>query len=482
MKKPKNEKSSVKKRSRILYFFVCLSVSVVASMLGCTPAIRESSGPQVASSSVTTNKDCDVYVLQEGRHSKPQGIKVGTIHIGDTGFTLFGCDASSVLKKIKERACLAGANLIYITEWKEPDFWSTCYRAKADFYGLQIPDWPRLDITRDDLLAEIDSRKRSGNLSAIEGIWVDSDGDYEIAIVADKENADRDFVAVVLEANSQPWWKPMEVKAEIDRTAYPNIYSIKYFLGDRSSDTTTGLIEENGLLKIPLEDPSTGRGIDTLWIKKYPELRAANDSSGPVFSGTCFAVRPDGYLLTNHHVVENRSQLRIIFPNGESTSAEVVKTDVANDIALLKVKRPTPNFLVLGRASSARLGDKVFTIGYPVTDMLGTQPKFSDGAISALSGVGGAANLLQVSVPIQPGNSGGPLVDERGNVVGIITSTAAIGTFLKETGTLPQNVNWAVKAEYAQLLFDAPATNSGESGERQVIAHVEKSICRVEAM
>ena len=125
------------------------------------------------------------------------------------------------------------------------------------------------------------------------------------------------------------------------------------------------------------------------------------------------------------------------------------------------------------------MGDWVFTFGFPTKSILGSEPKFTEGSVSALSGVGGEASFLQISVPVQPGNSGGPLANERGEVVGVIAASAALEPFLKATGTLPQNVNWAVKAEYAQLLFDPPTLSRVASNRRDAIEMAKAAICEV---
>jgi len=88
-----------------------------------------------------------------------------------------------------------------------------------------------------------------------------------------------------------------------------------------------------------------------------------------------------------------------------------------------------------------------------VSDILGKEVKYTDGSISFLSGLQGNATFFQISVPVQPGNSGGPLVNQDGNVVGVVTAVAAVEAFYKATGSLPQNVNWAVKGAYASLLL-----------------------------
>jgi S1-C subfamily serine protease len=145
------------------------------------------------------------------------------------------------------------------------------------------------------------------------------------------------------------------------------------------------------------------------------------------------------------------------------------------------VNRPTPHYLELAPARSVRPGDPVFTVGFPMIGLLGPEPKFTDGSVSALSGLRGEASLVQITVPVQPGNSGGPLLNNLGQVVGIVTSSAAIPSFLEKAGTLPQNVNWAVKSEYARPLYES-VPGEGPSGGRAVaIDRAMKATCMVEA-
>src|SRR5262249_34528598 len=98
-----------------------------------------------------------------------------------------------------------------------------------------------------------------------------------------------------------------------------------------------------------------------------------------------------------------------------------------------------------------------------------------------LSGPGNESTFLQVSVPVQPGNSGGPLVNHRGEVVGVITATAAILPFLQHTGSLPQNVNFAIKAGYASLLFIPPVALPPPPDSDDAIQRVRGALCTVKA-
>ena len=131
--------------------------------------------------------------------------------------------------------------------------------------------------------------------------------------------------------------------------------------------------------------------------------------------------------------------------------------------------------------SKIKLGQTVLAIGFPTPSIQGVTPKVTMGVISSESGYRGDVRHYQIDAAVQPGNSGGPLVNAEGEVVGIITATAAIELFLRTTGTLPQNVNWAVKGEYAQLLFDKPDKRPVAKNRSELISLVRSAICEVEA-
>jgi serine protease Do len=128
-------------------------------------------------------------------------------------------------------------------------------------------------------------------------------------------------------------------------------------------------------------------------------------------------------------------------------SPKVVKVDSANDLALLKAEG---KFAALPVASSraVHLGSTVATVGFPNIGLQGFAPKFARGEISSLSGPQDDARYFQISVPVQPGNSGGASVDERGNVVGVVSASLSTKAALATSGALPQNVNYAVKSSF----------------------------------
>ena len=172
--------------------------------------------------------------------------------------------------------------------------------------------------------------------------------------------------------------------------------------------------------------------------------------------GSCFAISEKGLLLTNHHVIAWREEgLSIRFAGGEQVhTARVVGVSEDNDLALLKVDGLTVEYLPLSSSSRARLGSEVFTIGYPDPQNLGFSPKYADGKVGGMKGLN-KSELLQISVPIQPGNSGGALVDLTGNVVGVVVARASESYFIKNAGYLPQGVNFAIKSDFALALVNA---------------------------
>jgi S1-C subfamily serine protease len=166
----------------------------------------------------------------------------------------------------------------------------------------------------------------------------------------------------------------------------------------------------------------------------------------PESSGTGFFITEDGYFITNQHVVGNGIQVRLVTEAG-FLSAKVVMLDAANDLALLKTEG---KFALLPAVSSraVKMGSTVATVGFPNIGLQGFAPKLAKGEIASLSGAQDDPRYFQISVPVQPGNSGGALVDERGNVVGVVAAKLDMAAAVATSGALPENVNYAVKSSF----------------------------------
>ncbi len=177
-----------------------------------------------------------------------------------------------------------------------------------------------------------------------------------------------------------------------------------------------------------------------------PLSRAEVAELRPEFSGTGFFITEDGYFITNQHVTGDGATIRILTAVG-TLSAKVVKVDKANDLALLKTEGKFAALPVVA-SRGVKLGGTVATVGFPNIGLQGFAPKLAKGEIASLSGAQDDARYFQISVPVQPGNSGGALVDERGNVVGVVAAKLSARAALSTSGALPENVNYAVKSSY----------------------------------
>jgi len=170
-------------------------------------------------------------------------------------------------------------------------------------------------------------------------------------------------------------------------------------------------------------------------------------------TGTGVIVSSDGLIVTAAHVIKGAHKIEVCLPSGKKT-AVVAKSDPTNDLALLVVDETGLIAAPLADSSSVKLGQSVFTIGFPNTEIQGTSPKFTKGEISSLAGIQDEPTRWQISVPVQSGNSGSPLFDESGNVVGIVVSKLDALETAKTTGDLIQNVNYAVKNAYLLPLLE----------------------------
>ncbi len=185
-------------------------------------------------------------------------------------------------------------------------------------------------------------------------------------------------------------------------------------------------------------------------------LFLANRVNSQEWSGSGFALK-DGFIVTNYHVIENAETIWIHGIKGDfptKYSAKVVATDKFNDIALLKVS--DSNFTGFGtipynvKTSVSDVGEDIFVLGYPLTSTMGEEIKLTTGVISSRTGFQGDVSLYQISAPIQPGNSGGPLFDYKGNLVGIVSS--------KHTGA--ENVGYAIKTSYLRNLIESTVSKN----------------------
>ncbi len=266
-----------------------------------------------------------------------------------------------------------------------------------------------------------------------------------------------------------------------ERIGDTNVYNCKFKLNSPDGDLwfSQRVVLQNGALftiskTLPIPGNVVGAKykLTMIFIKDYPtasiyeealeseiqrrqqELDKKEEPTD--WSGSGFALN-NGYICTNYHVVEGAKSIDIFGVQGDFTvsySAKIVATDKFNDLALLQID--DSKFKGFGtipykvKTSMAEVGEDIFVLGYPMTTTMGDEIKLTNGIISSRTGFQGDVSLYQISAPIQPGNSGGPLFDNYGNLIGIVSS--------KHKGA--ENVGYAIKASYLRNLMESSLTEN----------------------
>ena len=171
-------------------------------------------------------------------------------------------------------------------------------------------------------------------------------------------------------------------------------------------------------------------------------------------TGTGFFISADGLAVTAAHVIKDCARLE----SPRWGAVKVLAADNRADLAILKAASASGQYLPL-RGRGPRLGESVSAAGYPFGQALGSGLKITTGVVSGLAGPEGDRSLFQISSPIQPGNSGGPVIDATGALVGVTSAKLDEVKLLTQTGTFPQNVNFAVPVTILQSLLDENGVN-----------------------
>jgi hypothetical protein len=170
-------------------------------------------------------------------------------------------------------------------------------------------------------------------------------------------------------------------------------------------------------------------------------------------SGTGFAVGPTS-VLSNAHVVTDCKEVDLTSVGGDTFTAKVTARDTRNDLALLTLEAPRHPYASF-RRTSLRAGEDVVALGFPYRGLLASDVNVSVGNVSAMAGLRNDTSQMQISAPVQPGNSGGPLLDEAGAVAGVVVAKLDALAVAKAVGDIPQNINFAIKGEVAQSFLRA---------------------------
>lgn len=170
-------------------------------------------------------------------------------------------------------------------------------------------------------------------------------------------------------------------------------------------------------------------------------------------SATGIFISAEGHVLTNSHAV-NQCAIMEVGYDGQNYAAQLVAKDARNDLAVIRVDR-TPESMALFRSSgSIALGESVVVAGYPLQGLLSSDMSATAGLVSSTRGVGNDFRFIQITAPVQPGNSGGPILDKHGNLIGIVFAKLDAVAVAGLTGSLSENVNFGIKHSIAKLFLE----------------------------
>lgn len=285
----------------------------------------------------------------------------------------------------------------------------------------------------------------------IVGIYEDFySGGYKLGVI----KHDNSYRIIYMSGKRSKCWEFGHVIAELRPSATNGLFKATWYRPDFSSTNDCIVMFDGVTMVVSLpSDKMT-------FIKMYPQQSSPNTSTKEPqsWSGTGWALG-NGYVVTNNHVAEGARTITIKGIDGDLNtgySAEVVATDKTNDIAVLKIKDSRFNgFGAIPYAVSSRIAEKgegVFVLGYPMTQVLGNEVKYTAGEINSITGFQGDVATYQISAPVTHGNSGGPMFDNKGNVIGIVNS----GITDKE---IAENVGYAIKISYLKTLIESAGLN-----------------------
>jgi len=338
-------------------------------------------------------------------------------------------------------------------------------------------------------MTEVEFRKYydSNNLDQIEGIWTYSEKSswvnvvsglrgingenasiYRIAIIKDKNSIDS-YNGYILESKYSEW-TPGRLKAKYRKTAFETTYEELIYMRNYSQKTEIITIEGSGVIKSvdrSAEYPINYE-LESVFLKIYPSITKnpnSTSSSEARVSGSGFLISTGGLVITNFHVIEGSDKIDILFPDKNITkTASLVLKDKNNDIAVLKVEEFNYNDIFNANIpysfvdiNSVNVGQEVYTLGFPLGSIMGSNARLSTGRINSLYGIQDDPRLFQIGNPLQPGNSGGPLFNNNGKLVGIVVSSLNAKYFYENLGIIPQNVNFAIKVSYLKNLIGMTA-------------------------
>ena len=316
-------------------------------------------------------------------------------------------------------------------------------------YALSAQDWNGLVKSAEEYMSvcsEIASKRtQEAMLSDIGGGLIEQ-GQYDDAIRALTQ-------CLSLDADSAPCWFDLgRANAYLGRRYAARLFWNKAIEvgGFDSVSAASVKAARSWLTKLDAMEKSLGDRLPPDPSAPTPSQPSPPEDSGMSF-GTGFFVTAEGHVLTNNHVIAGCRFLDT--PNGKTL--QVIAASPESDLALLKANFKPEAVAVFRSVTPPKLGENVVAFGFPLPGLLSSKGILSTGILSATRGISDNTRLIQISAPVQPGNSGGPLFDSSGHVIGVVVSKLDAIKIASATGDVPQNVNFAVHLSEVRTFLDA---------------------------
>ena len=299
-------------------------------------------------------------------------------------------------------------------------------------------------------------------------------GDAKPLLAIKREEESFKVIYLADYGKKQSMWKEGHLKAEIRLTAVRDYYRVSWIADNGDVNTNVQVELRDGMFAVKSREANG----TTIFVRMYPGASGSSNGGGGsaipsqsqgggqtyTTQGSGIIIDKSGIIATNYHVVANKSTCEVVVKDGHTIKTYKTKLLVAdrvNDLALLQIDdngfQPFTTLPFTIKSDICETGTSIFSMGYPLSQYMGDEVKITDGIISSITGYQGDVVTYQISAPIQPGSSGGPLFDKKGNLIGITNGGISAA----------QNVGYAIKSTYLHLLIQSspikinvPTTNS----------------------
>ncbi len=267
----------------------------------------------------------------------------------------------------------------------------------------------------------------------------------QIRIIQEQESRNTKNISGGLRKYVNKYWRTAGIAATVAILASVGTYYL--------AENTFAHKDEKRILQLVNKEV---REIKTKQVRLQNDINKVKLNALPNYphkgSGTAFAISNDGYAITNLHVIKGGKKVFLFTKDGKAHKCKIIKKDVANDLAVLKLL--DSNFTFSNKKvpyklhTKAELAQRIFTLGYPKNEVV-----YNEGYVSSLNGKNSDSTKFQLELPSSPGVSGAPVLDENGNLIGIINSKQSIS----------KGITYAIKSEVVKQLLDSVETTSASN-------------------